>query len=196
MLCKSSCLKQETWLSTRLFNSARFMKVLKGTAGKSQISRKLMQSDNRPALLQPVIKRARTEDVVMHSTRNSAQRLAKSVLCAWNASNTSFRHSLQVNRNVSIVGHDEADMLQEDANIHVIIQTQTWNEIHCMASQLTKSGKMDKLLTVQIYHTGIGNLVDIGLEWKLALTPSQPWQLYQGEEEEGGGEVGGTGACP
>ena len=39
----------------------------------------------------------------------------------------------RVNRNVSIVDHDEADMLQEDADIHVITQTQTRNEIHCTA---------------------------------------------------------------
>jgi len=52
MLCESSSLKKETLLSTRLFNSARFMKVLKGTVRKSQISRKLMQSGNRPALPQ------------------------------------------------------------------------------------------------------------------------------------------------
>ena len=36
-------------MSSRLFNSAIFMKVLKGAASKSQISRKLTQSDNRPA---------------------------------------------------------------------------------------------------------------------------------------------------
>ena len=38
-----------------------------------------------------------------------------------------------VNRNVSIVDHDEADMLQEDADIHVITQTKIQNEIHCTA---------------------------------------------------------------
>ena len=83
MLCESSCLKKETWLSTRLSNSARFMKVLKGTARKSQINRKLMHWDNRPALLQSVIKHACTVDVVRHCRRNSAQHLAKNVLRAW-----------------------------------------------------------------------------------------------------------------
>ena len=39
----------------------------------------------------------------------------------------------RVNRNVSIVDHDEADMLQEDADIHVITQTKIRNEIHCTA---------------------------------------------------------------
>ena len=39
----------------------------------------------------------------------------------------------RVNRNVSIVDHDEADMLQEDADIHVITQTKIQNEIHCTA---------------------------------------------------------------
>ena len=39
------------------------MRVLKGTARKSQISRKLIQSDNRPALPQSVIKHACTVDV-------------------------------------------------------------------------------------------------------------------------------------
>ena len=39
----------------------------------------------------------------------------------------------RVNRNVSIVDHDEADMLQENANIHVITQTKIRNEIHCTA---------------------------------------------------------------
>ena len=38
-----------------------------------------------------------------------------------------------MNRNVSIVDHDEADMLQEDAEINVITQTKTRNEIHCTA---------------------------------------------------------------
>ena len=38
----------------------------------------------------------------------------------------------RVNRNVSIVDHDKADMLQEDADIHVITQTKIRNEIHCM----------------------------------------------------------------
>ena len=39
----------------------------------------------------------------------------------------------RVNGNVSIVDHDEADMLQEDADIHVITQTKTRGEIHCTA---------------------------------------------------------------
>ena len=39
----------------------------------------------------------------------------------------------RVNRNVNIVDHDETDMLQEDAEIHVITQTKTQNEIHCTA---------------------------------------------------------------
>ena len=39
----------------------------------------------------------------------------------------------RVNRNVSIVDHDEADMLQEDADIHVITHTKTRNEIRCKA---------------------------------------------------------------
>ena len=69
-------------MSSRLFNSARYMKVLKGTARKSQISRKLTQSDNRPAPPQSVIKHACTVDVVMHRNRNSARHLAKSVLRA------------------------------------------------------------------------------------------------------------------
>ena len=81
-LCKSSCLKKETGLSTMLFNSARFMKMLKGTARKSQINRKLMQSDNRPALPQSVTKHACTVDVVMYRRRNSARHLARSVLRA------------------------------------------------------------------------------------------------------------------
>ena len=38
-----------------------------------------------------------------------------------------------MNRNVSIVDHDEADMLQEDADIHVITQTKIRNEIYCTA---------------------------------------------------------------
>ena len=38
-----------------------------------------------------------------------------------------------MNRNVSIVDHNEADMLQEDADIHVITQTKIRNEIHCTA---------------------------------------------------------------
>jgi len=39
----------------------------------------------------------------------------------------------RVNRNVSTVDHDEADMLQENADIHVITQTKTRNKIHCIA---------------------------------------------------------------
>ena len=39
----------------------------------------------------------------------------------------------RMNRNVNIVDHDEADMLQEDADIHVITQTKIRNEIHCTA---------------------------------------------------------------
>ena len=39
----------------------------------------------------------------------------------------------RVNRNVIIVDHDEADMLQEDADIHVITQAKIRNEIHCTA---------------------------------------------------------------
>ena len=136
MLCESSCVKKETWLSTRLFNSARFMKVLKGTARKSQISRKLMQSDNRPALPQSVTKHACTVEVVMHRRRNSAQHLPKVFFVHENAS---FRQSLQVNtatprerkcqhcwpwrsryapRGCRYSCHHT--MLQEDADIHVI----------------------------------------------------------------------------
>ena len=43
------------------------------------------------------------------------------------------KRQLGMNRNVSIVDHDEADMLQEDADIHVITQTKIRNEIHCTA---------------------------------------------------------------
>ena len=39
----------------------------------------------------------------------------------------------RVNRNVSIVDHDKADMLQEDVDIHVTTQTKIRNEIHCTA---------------------------------------------------------------
>ena len=39
----------------------------------------------------------------------------------------------RVNRNVSIVDHDEADMLQEDVDILVITQTKIQNEIYCTA---------------------------------------------------------------
>ena len=39
-----------------------------------------------------------------------------------------------MNRNVSIVDHDDADMLQEDADIYVNTQTLTQNEIHGTAT--------------------------------------------------------------
>ena len=64
--------------------------VLKGTSRKSQISRKLMQSDNRPALPQSLTKQACTVEVVMHRRRNSAQHLPKMSFVHENAS---FRQS-------------------------------------------------------------------------------------------------------
>ena len=54
--------------------------------------------------------------------------------------NASFRQSLQVNRNVSIVDHDEAAMLQEDADIYVITQRAEMKFAARLESTLTKSG--------------------------------------------------------
>ena len=76
---RKQLLKERDLTLHKAVQLARFMKVLKGTARKSQVSRKLMQSDNRPALPQSVIKHACTVDVVMHRRRNSAQHLIKSV---------------------------------------------------------------------------------------------------------------------
>ena len=79
---RKQLLKERVLTLQKVVQLCQIYEVLKGTARKSQISRKLMQSDNRPALPQSVTKHACTCGSCHAPQKELSPAFAKNVLRA------------------------------------------------------------------------------------------------------------------